>query len=118
MFPQLQLGITTATLGGALLIFAFISWQPAIALGKNPLIHWLGVRSFSLYLIHEPIVVSIAFCLHATNPFLVGLFAVPLSLAATEVFFRLVERPSHRLAGLVGRAVANRVSRREEVSIA
>lgn len=118
MFPQLQFGIATASLGGALMIFAFIAWQPTIDFGNNSVIHWLGLRSFSLYLIHEPIVVSVVFSLHMTNPFQVALFAVPLSLLAAEVFFRVVEQPSHRLAGLVGRAVTNRGRPREEVSIA
>lgn len=118
IFPHLQFGIATATLGGALLIYAFIAWRPMIALGNNFVVHWLGIRSFSLYLIHEPIVVSVAFFLHATNPFQVALVAAPISLFAAEVFFRLVEQPSHRLAGLVGRAVTNRGRRQSDVSIA
>lgn len=118
LFPQLPVAISTATFGGALLVFIFIGSKAAITLGSNSLVHWLGVRSFSLYLVHEPIVVSVAFSLHMTNPFLVGLIAVPLSLLAAEVFFRLVEEPSHRLAGLVGRTVTDRVRRKEEVSIA
>lgn len=118
VFPQVQFGIATATLGGALLIYAFIAWPPTIAMGNNFLVHWLGMRSFSLYLVHEPILVSVAFFLHATNPLHVSLFAVPVSLLAAEVFFRLVERPSHRLAGLIGRAVTNRGRRRAEVAIA
>lgn len=118
MFPQSPVVMAAATIGGAILLFAFIGCRPAITLGNKSLVHWLGVRSFSLYLVHEPIVVSVAFFMHATNPFLVGLFAVPLSLLAAEVFYRLVERPSHRLAGLVGRTVTDRVRRPEEASIA
>lgn len=118
IFPQVQLGISAATLGGALLIFAFIAWRPTIALGNNSIVHWLGIRSFSLYLVHEPIVVSIAMFLHTTNPFHVALLAVPLSLVAAEGFFRIVEKPSHRLAGLVGRTMTHRGRRRDEVSVA
>lgn len=117
LFLQLSVVIALASIGGALLLFAFIAWQPTVALGSNSVIQWLGVRSFSLYLIHEPIVVSIVFFLHATNPVQVALFAVPLSLLAGEVFFRSVERPSHRLAGLVGRAVTNRGSRQTQISM-
>lgn len=118
LFPQLSVSISVATIGGALLIFAFIAWQPTIALGNNFLIHWLGIRSFSLYLVHEPIVLSVTFALRSSNPFDVALFAVPLSLLAAEVFFRLVEHPSHRLAGLVGRTVTDRARRRKEAVIA
>lgn len=108
LFPQLPVVISMASIGGALLIFLFIAWSPTIAVGNNSLVQWLGIRSFSLYLVHEPIVVSVAFLLHATNPFYVALIAVPLSLMATEGFFRLVERPSHRLAGAAGRVVTDR----------
>lgn len=118
LFLQLPVVISMASIGGALLIFAFIAWQPTIAVGNNSLVRWLGVRSFSLYLVHEPIVVSVVYSLHLTSAFQVALFAVPLSLLAAEAFFRVVEQPSHRLAGLVGRAVTNRGRRREEVSIA
>lgn len=118
LFPQLPVVSSPATLGGALLIFAFIAWQPTIAMGNKPLLLWIGARSFSLYLVHEPIVVSVAFSLHATNPLQVAMFAVPLSLLAAEVFYRLVEKPSHRLSGLVGRTITDRAWRRKEVSIA
>lgn len=99
-------------------IYAFITWRPTIAVGNNSVVHWLGVRVIHLYLVHEPIVVSVAFFLHATNPFYVALIAVPLSLLAAEVFFRMVERPSHRLAGLAGRVVADRVRSADEDVIA
>ena len=109
LFPQLPVVISMASVGGALLIFAFIAWSPTIAIGNYSLIHWLGIRSFSLYLIHEPIIVSVAFLLRATNPLYVALIAVPLSLLAAEVFFRLVERPSQRLAGAASHVITDRM---------
>jgi peptidoglycan/LPS O-acetylase OafA/YrhL len=119
IFPQSPVVMASATFGGALLLFAFLGCKTAIKLGNSSCIHWLGLRSFSLYLVHEPIVVSVAFFLHTTNAFQVAVFAVPLSLLAAEVFFRLVERTSHRLSGWVGRTITDRVSRHpEEVSIA
>jgi peptidoglycan/LPS O-acetylase OafA/YrhL len=118
LFPQLPMTISLAAIGGALLLFAFIACKSAVRLGNNSLVHWLGMRSFSLYLVHEPIVVSVAFVLHATNPFQVALIAMPLSLLVAEIFFRLVERPSHRLAGVAGRAVTERVRSAEAGMIA
>lgn len=108
LIPGLSVGRSMATIGGALVVFAFIGCKSAITLGNNSFVHWLGTRSFSLYLVHEPIVVSTAFSIHAINPLQVVLFAVPLSLLAAEVFFRLVERPSQRIARLAGRAAARR----------
>lgn len=116
LFPQLPVVISMATVGGALLIFAFISWRRAISLGNHFLIRWLGARSFSLYLVHEPIILSTAFTLHATSPLQVALFSVPLSLLATEGFYRMVEKPSQRFAGHVGRTITDRARRREDDS--
>lgn len=117
LFPELPVSIPLATIGGVLLLFIFIGCNPAINFGSNLLIQGLGQRSFSLYLVHEPIVVSVAFTLRASDALQVALVAVPLSLVAAEAFYRLVERPSHRLAGWVGRSVTPRDSRRDEPRI-
>jgi len=60
---------------------------------------WLGVRSYSLYLIHLPILFSIGDLIghdHLGEPAtLLAMFGlgVPLSLACTAVFFHVFERP-------------------------
>ena len=67
-------------------------------------LQWLGSRSYSLYLIHEPVVVSTAFLLGgrpAVGPYLVA--AVGASLLLTELFWRGVEHPSVLGARWVGR---------------
>jgi peptidoglycan/LPS O-acetylase OafA/YrhL len=65
---------------------------------------WSGSRSFSLYLVHEPIVVLSAFALGAAPqlPLLIIVAIAPV-LLVTEGFYRGVERPSHRLARASGR---------------
>jgi peptidoglycan/LPS O-acetylase OafA/YrhL len=67
-------------------------------LARRP-VAWAGSRSYSLYLVHEPIVVLAAFALGGapTLPLLV-VVAVPPVVLLTEGFFRLVERPSHALS--------------------
>ncbi|HTW11940.1 MAG TPA: acyltransferase [Solirubrobacteraceae bacterium] len=65
---------------------------------------WLGSRSYSLYLVHQPLVITIAFALGRGTTVLELLAAsVPPSLLAAELFWRGVERPaialSHRVAG-------------------
>jgi peptidoglycan/LPS O-acetylase OafA/YrhL len=83
--------------GAALLVFTFGYWRAARAAGDSRPLQWLGKRSFSLYLIHFPIVMATAYSLGQNSRF--GLFiAVPVALAAAEVFYRAVERPSHLLA--------------------
>ena len=65
-------------------------------------VHWLGTRSFSLYRVHESIVVSTAVVLDRPNDVgLVVLIALPIVLVVTELFFRFVERPAHRVSRIV-----------------
>jgi peptidoglycan/LPS O-acetylase OafA/YrhL len=60
---------------------------------------WTGRRSYSLYLLHEPIVVAFAFALGGRpTPVLFVLAAMPLSLAGAALFYRLVESPAQLLA--------------------
>lgn len=105
-FPALRGSTVLASIGAALVIFAFIHCKPVIGLGDWRPVHWLGARSFSLYLIHEPIVVSVALLTGSHNPALVLAIALPASLLLAEGFFRVVEKPSHRLANNVGRRMA------------
>jgi peptidoglycan/LPS O-acetylase OafA/YrhL len=114
LFPQLAVPICLAAMGGALLIFIFVAWTPAVGIGDRPLMRWLGGRSFSLYLVHEPIVVSVAVALDSAAPGQVALLALPLSLLVTEVFFRLVERPSHQFSLFVGKKMDAHIRREGE----
>ncbi|KRC52115.1 hypothetical protein ASE16_03445 [Leifsonia sp. Root227] len=71
-------------------------------------VQWAGTRSFSIYLIHEPILVAAALLTRANGwlPWLfVALAAIPVILVAAEGFYRAVERPSMLLSQRVGRAI-------------
>lgn len=57
---------------------------------------FLGLISFSLYLIHEPIVVALSQMVAA--PIVTVFIAVPVCIAVATVFWYVVERPSHRLS--------------------
>lgn len=74
-----------------------LTWRP---------IAWLGTVSFSLYLVHEPIVILMA---NVTGAMPWTLLAgVPLALLVAWVFWLVVEHPAHRLARFVrGRAAAS-----------
>ena len=93
--------------GAVLVVYLAMYWPGARgALESRPVLY-VGVRSFSLYLIHEPVVVSTRFLVPGGVPAWASfLLCVVLSLGVAAVFYRLVEAPSHVLAQRAGRAGA------------
>ncbi len=79
----------------------------------------VGSRSFSLCLVHEPLVVALAFAMGGKPSLrLLLLAAIPLIVLVTEGFYRLVKRPSHRLARMAAGGRRTHAARRakEETS--
>jgi peptidoglycan/LPS O-acetylase OafA/YrhL len=94
------LELAGATLAVALTI-AWNGWREQM---ERPVWQWTGQTSYSLYLLHEPIVVSLAFLLGITdNPWIVLMLGMPISLLAAAAFYRWVESPTMKLASSVGR---------------
>ena len=75
----------------------FLTWKP---------VAWLGRVSFSLYLVHLPIVLSTAFLIGDEHWLRVAAISVPLSLLTAWGFYKVVEAPAHRLSVRVGRMTA------------
>lgn len=67
---------------------------------------WLGRVSFSLYLVHVPVITALGYLLGERRWWLVILLALPASLLLSALFHRVVEVPTHRLARGVGRRMA------------
>lgn len=98
--PQaVQEGLIAAMLIGAVII-VFVAWQwtSLKAFLNLPAIQWLGMISFSLYLIHEPVVVTLGYLLGGSHTTLAIPASIIIAPALAFAFHRLVERPSHRLA--------------------
>ena len=90
--------------GACLAVILALFWEPARRALSRPSAQWIGVRSFSLYLVHEPIAVSSG-ALWPTLPVWAHLgLALPASLLVAHGFHRAVERPSQ----LLSRAAARR----------
>ncbi|MCW2622743.1 MAG: hypothetical protein JWL64_2345 [Frankiales bacterium] len=97
-----------SALGAAGLVVLVMAPGPsAEGAGVRPAL-WLGRLSFSLYLVHEPVVVSVGAATGWTDPFALVALGLPLSLGAAMLFFRVVEAPSHRLARRVAQRTAPR----------
>jgi peptidoglycan/LPS O-acetylase OafA/YrhL len=71
-----------------------------------PTIKWLGKVSYSLYLIHLPIAFFLFRALLGKTAFAnIVILVICTSLACSEIFYQLVERPSIRL----GMALSKRI---------
>lgn len=90
--------------GAALLVFLMGYWQPARSAGDSGPGQWLGKRSFSLYLVHEPVLLVVVYALGAHPNLVITLgIAMPAALLVADLFQRAVEGPSLHLSRRIGR---------------
>ena len=89
---------------GAVLVVAVVALWPPLQrpLSARPLV-WLGRVSFSLYLVHFPVVVAFGTMFGPGRWWLGALVSVPLSLVLAQLMYRWVELPAQRLANATGR---------------
>ncbi len=92
-------------LGACMVIVLLLQESAGKRLFERPSVQWLGRRSFSIYLVHLPIMVSIALVLGGRPPlWLLTPCVIVCSLIAAAWFYRLVEQPSLRAARSIGRS--------------
>jgi len=96
-----------AGVGAAGLIVVALGSPAARALLTRPVIQWLGRVSFSLYLVHVPILATVTFVVGDERWWLAILISVPASLALAQLFFVVVEKPAHRFARSMGSAASS-----------
>lgn len=100
------------TVGATLLVLVFLLCGSAKKLGDTAAAQWLGRISFSLYLVHLPIILAGVTLLRSVSlPLALAVSAVA-SFAVAELFYRFVEQPAQRLSTAAGRAVERRFGRR------
>jgi peptidoglycan/LPS O-acetylase OafA/YrhL len=107
-----QLTVLAAAILAIVLSVESPLWRRAL---ESPPLQYLGSRSYSLYLVHEPVVVAYSYSRRG-HPTLTGLLfvALPLAVLLSEVFYRVVEQPSIRCARWLA-AVAPRRLRGEAI---
>lgn len=98
-----------SVLGAAGLVFAAIGVRPLRSALESRATQWLGKVSFSLYLVHMPILATLTFVLGDDRWWLVAILTVPLALLVAWGFHWAIERPSHRLARRITGAVSTGV---------
>ena len=100
-----------AGVGATLIVLLVIVWPPLRRACERRTALWLGRVSFSLYLVHAPILGTLGYLLGGERWWLVGLIGLPVSLGVSALFYRWVERPSHILARRVGGHVTKHLAR-------
>jgi peptidoglycan/LPS O-acetylase OafA/YrhL len=103
------LGAAGTMLGAAVLVIVAAFWGPVVAFLTTRLVQWLGRISFSIYLIHFPILIFFNAFVGPRLWWLSAMFTVLTSLGAAELFTRFVEQPAHRLSLRTGKAFSSRV---------
>ncbi|MCZ2822320.1 acyltransferase [Modestobacter sp. VKM Ac-2977] len=100
----LALARTCGVAGAVLLCFTALACPSAGSFLTRRPVQWLGTVSFSLYLVHEPVLVSVSSLVGGsrTGVAVTLLVGMPLAFLLAVVFHRLVEAPSQRLARVVG----------------
>lgn len=79
---------------------------------RSRAVQYLGTMSFSLYLVHEPVVVAVRLLTASWSPWWMLVLAPLASAPLTILFHRFIEAPSHRLSREVGRRASARFRRR------
>jgi peptidoglycan/LPS O-acetylase OafA/YrhL len=103
-----ELVLSVSFVGAVVIVGVAFLWRPFESLLTIAPIRWLGRVSFSLYLVHVPILLAFA-DVFGHDWLLTIAVAIPVSLVVAELFARFVEQPAHRLSKRVGAAVSARV---------
>jgi peptidoglycan/LPS O-acetylase OafA/YrhL len=102
--PWNDLTLALRVPGAALIVATVALWPPVQRVLGGKLLAWLGAISFSLYLVHFPIVVTFGQLFGPERWWLGALVSVPLSVLLAQLMYRWVELPAQALAGRAGAA--------------
>ena len=102
-----RLEMYSTYIGAMLLLTASFAYPHLNDLYRSRPLVWLGKRSYSLYLVHVPLLLTTVYGLYDLLPIAVVLLvAFGVSLVGAELFWLGVERPSQRLSRHVGQRIA------------
>ncbi|WP_460942621.1 acyltransferase family protein [Okibacterium endophyticum] len=97
--------------GAAGLVVVAIGSPAVTRVLSSGALSWLGRVSFSLYLVHVPVIATVAFLLGDEHWVLVAVISVPTSVVLAWLFHAAVERPSHALARRAGSRASSLLDR-------
>ncbi|CAM5506819.1 Peptidoglycan/LPS O-acetylase OafA/YrhL OS=Leifsonia shinshuensis OX=150026 GN=HNR13_003368 PE=4 SV=1 [Leifsonia shinshuensis] len=89
-------------LAAAGLVVAALGWTPLRAVFESRPLQFLGAISFSLYLVHVPIILFSTYLFAGQTWYVPLLFAIPLAVLVAVGFTWLIEKRSHGWSKAVG----------------
>ncbi len=89
-------------LAAAGLVVAALGWSPLRAVFESRPLQFLGAISFSLYLVHVPIIIFSTYLFAGQAWYVPLLFAIPLAVLVAVGFRWLIEKRSHGWSKAVG----------------
>jgi peptidoglycan/LPS O-acetylase OafA/YrhL len=90
------------------LVVAVLGWTPLRALFESRPLQFLGAISFSLYLVHVPIIIFSTYLFAGQAWYVPLLFAIPLAVLVAVGFRWLIEKRSHGWSKAVGAWASDR----------
>jgi peptidoglycan/LPS O-acetylase OafA/YrhL len=103
-------GVVT-TIGAVVIVLVAVSLPRAQAVLSSRALVGAGTISFSLYLVHEPILVTLAVVVPPEASWLAFAAGIPLAILAGLLFYLTVERNTHRLARVTAQWISRRRSK-------
>jgi peptidoglycan/LPS O-acetylase OafA/YrhL len=103
------IGAAVTMAGAAVLVITAAFWRPVSRFLETRVVQWLGRISFSVYLIHVPILLAFNAVLGPELWFVSAACTVAVALGGAELFARFIEQPAHRLSQRTGRVFSARV---------
>ena len=98
------------------LLLCCMEWRLLAGVLSHQPFRWLGTISFSLYLVHVPLIVTFSYLFNSWGPLRVAALAIPTALIVGSLFYAVVEKPAHRLSKQLGRTVGRAFADRPQAA--
>ena len=105
-----EVALSMRTVGTVLMVGTVAFWPAAARVFDAKPVVGLGRISFSVYLVHSPIVVAFGLMFIGSSWWIGALASIAATVIFATLMYNLVEKPSQRLASWLGRGTSSAVA--------